>query len=225
MTPEEILKDPHAAPSVVWKIVEAWLGEAARVYETETLHLGLERRGVPWTPELAAKVLGAQTILVSNVWTYDYDVFFAFSLACDGVPSASDAHHHPTPIQMAWAASEIEELTGKELTHDEGLDPDTVDPAIALVLFEDGWIVTPDTLTFVQDALDRLTPDHQKLRADVQEAWARLRGLDEATVRRTVASLEGPEGVQLTHLLDCGLELKARACLREEHRQHVSASS
>jgi hypothetical protein len=148
MGPLGVLLDTRASASSVWKAVEAVLGPWAKGYEVETLAVELGRRNVPWVPSLSAKVLGAQTVLITRDWTFDHDVFFAFALACDGVPADPGSLHHPTPVQLAWAVREIEMLHNGEINSDEGFDPDTIDPAVAAILHTDGWAVPPDPLAF-----------------------------------------------------------------------------
>lgn len=213
MSPLEVLKDPHASPSSCWFAVEAILGKGARVWEPETLHLELERRGVPWDDAVSAKVLGAQTILVSRAWTHDHDVLFAFAMACNGHPAGEVVH--PTPAQLAWAVSEIEALTGGKIDEDVGFDPDGVDPAIALVLHDDGWVLAPHELSFCQDALSGMDRDEGSLRGRVAAIWGKLRGLPEAALRALVGRApEDAIGVQIARLADCEVELRERAHLR-----------
>lgn len=221
MSALDVLRHPHVAPSSAWAAVERLLGPGARVYEPETIELELGRRGVSWEPPLAAKILGAQTVIVSRAWSWDYDVLFAFALAGSGVPAAADAIHHPEPHDLAWAMCEIEALCGLAPDADHGFDPDRVDPAIAAVLHHDGWVLAPEPLAFAQSALDRFTgPDHAALRDKVAERWAALRAAPEADARRVFAEVpESALKVQLGHLYSCALELSARAALREEHRR------
>lgn len=217
----EILRDPHAACSSAWAAVVKLLGPAALAFEPDTLRIELERRGIEWTPVVAAKVLGAQTIITTREWIYRFDVVFSFALAASGVPSSSDQHPHPTPADLAWAVLDIEELTEAKITDDHGFDPDNVDPAIAVVLHDDGWVYTPDPLRFAQDSLDLLNHDEgNALRNEVAEKWEHAKVLDVDAVRRVHAELpDNAVKIQLGHLYDCALELKARAELRERHRR------
>jgi hypothetical protein len=216
----EILKDTHASASVAWAAVEALLGRGARAWEPETLHLELERRGVPWDDAVSAKVLGAQTILTTRSWSHDHVVFFAFAMACDGHPAGSVAH--PTVTQLAWAVTEVEALTEGKIGEDEGFDPDGVDPALALVLHDDGWVLTPSQLQFCQHALSSLDRSEGTLRGKVERVWGKLRYLPDDQLRSLVARApEDAVGVQVAHLADCELEVRARAHLRAEHRREL----
>lgn len=216
MTPRDVLADPHAPPSCVWAALGALLGPGIGVWEAETLHVEIERLGLPWDA-LAAKVLGAQTVVGSRVWTYDWDALFAFALACDGHDSAGDAFHHPTVLQLSWAILEIQELCGDEINHDQGFDPDTVDPAIAVVLHDDGWVQAPEPLAFCQSHLDRMNHTTKGLSERVAAVWKKVSGEDDAGIRRIAeAAPEDAAGVQVRHLADVWLELRARARRRAE---------
>ena len=218
MGPLDVLKAPSASPSSVWAALKACLGVGVGVYETETFVIELHRRGVEWSEALSAKVLGAQTIVVTNTWAYDHDVLFAFALATDGIGAASDAFHHPTVIQLAWAVREIESLRDQQITEDHGFDPDAIDPAVAIVLHEDGWVYPPDPLAFCKDSLARMDRSEGPTRAIVAERWPLLRGADDAEARKVYdAVADSPLKTQLGLLFDCELELRARARLRQEH--------
>lgn len=216
MTPIEVIKDPHASPSSCWVAVEKLLGPGARAWEPETLHLELERRGIPWDGGVDAKVLGAQTILTTSAWTHDHDVLFAFAVACDGHPAGGAAH--PTPAQLAWAVYEIEALTGGSIGEDEGFDPDGIDPAVALVLHDEGWVVAPEKLSFSQDALSRMNREGERLHKRVTEVWSKIKELPESSLRALIGRApEDAIGVQIGRLADCDLELRERLRRRVLH--------
>jgi len=180
----ELLQDPTIELSVAWNAALTALGPTLGVWEPETIRIELERRRVPATDALMAKLLAAQTIVTGPVWTYDHDVFFAMALACDGVPAASDAIHHPTPEQLCWAVMEIERLTGDKITEDHGFDPDGVDPAVAAVLHDEGLVFAPDPLHFAQDVLDSFTKLEQGFVNKVERAWSTQKMLPYEALRR-----------------------------------------
>src|SRR5258707_984959 len=129
MSPVEVLRDPRVSPSVAWKALKEVLGASLTEWEPDAIALELERRGVPPAASLMTKILAAQTLLTSGVIVRDHEAFFAFALACDGIPHGYDEFAHPAPEQLAWAIHQIEALTKKKLTEDEGFDPDGIDPA------------------------------------------------------------------------------------------------
>lgn len=220
MSALERLRDPQTSLSVAWKAAEALLGRGIKVWEPETLHLELERRGVPWDGGLDAKLLAAQTVLTTRAWTHDHDVFFAVAMACDGHGAGDVAH--PTVLQLAWAVREIEALTEGTIDEDAGFDPDGVDPAIAGVLHDDGWILAPDALAFVQGTLVDLSHSDPALLAKVSALWERLRGKPSDALASLLARApEDPIGVQIARLADCEIELRARAQRRLEQLREL----
>lgn len=216
MSAIDLLKDPLVSSFATWTAIETLFGAGARAWEPETLHLELARRGVDWTDALSARVLGAQTILTSPAWAYDHDVLYAFALACDGHPAGGIAH--PTVVQLAWAVKEIEELTGGKIGEDEGFDPDTVDPAIALILHDDGWVLAPEELRFCQHELIEMNQEGSKLLTKVSGIWEKIHKLDEEALRQAVQKApDDAVSVQIAHLADCAVEIRARSRLREQH--------
>lgn len=216
MTPRDVLANPHAPPSAVWAALGSLLGPGIGVWEAETLQTEVERLGLSWDA-LASRVLGAQTVVSSRVWTYDWDALFAFALACDGHDAAGDAFHHPTVLQLSWAVLEIQELTGQEIDHDQGFDPDAVDPAVAVVLHDDGWLLAPEPLSFCQEHLDRMNHATKGLRDRVAAVWKKVSSEDDDGIRRIAeAAPEDAAGVQVRRLADAWLELRALARRRAE---------
>ena len=213
MNAAEVLRDPGACLSAVWSCL-AHLLPGSSAWEVETLRIELERRSIPWTEALGAKVLGAQTVTQTRAWSFDHDVLFQFCLACDGIPASSAAIVMPTALQLAWGVDEIRALTELPLGEDDdGFDADTIDPGIAVILHDDGWVVVPDQLAFAQDALSRLdVGEDEALRARVEATWGRLRGLPSDEVRRIVsAAPEDALRAQVARLADVSIETRALA--------------
>ena len=159
--------------SVAWTAALKVLGLTLPAWEPDTIRIELERVKIPPTDALMAKLLGAQTVVTGPVWSYDHDVLFSLALACDGVPAAADCFAHPTPEQLCWLMHELNALTGHTFTEDDGFDPDTIDPAIAVVLHDEGMPLAPPELSFAQDALARLLVGEKDLPAKV------LKGVDQ----------------------------------------------
>jgi hypothetical protein len=203
-----VLKDPLLTSSVALAAVTKLLGPTVKAWEPETIRIELGRREINADEGLMAKVLSAITISTNTSWTYDHDVLFAFAVACCGVPSDSEALHHPTPEQLCWAMREITALTSARITDDEGFDPDSIDPAIAAVLHGDGFVLAPDELSFVQDVLDTMNANghDSSLRNAVKAAWKDLAQFSTDTVRRRFDQLgETAQDIQLRRLGDCKL--------------------
>lgn len=211
---------------MTWLAAHIALGPTCDVWEADTFRIELTRRGIATSrlDALMAKLLGAQTIHGSNVWTHDHDALFAFALACDGLPAAADAHHHPTPEQLCWAFDEIARIRGRAPNDDVGVDCDAVDPAIAAVLHDEGFVVCPAPLGFAQDALDRFTVESKTLKSDVERAWRPLSSLSPLALRRMLeGEPEDAKGVQLRRLADCALYVADRAAQRARHDSTLRA--
>ena len=166
-----ILHDPLLAPSVAWDVCKRLFGEDIVEWESDTFRVSLARKRVDALPGTMAKIMGAQTVVTTKVWTYDYDALFHFALACVGIPAASDVFPHPYSEQVAWAIREIRRLHPLPgALDDEGFDPDEIDPAIACVLAEEGFVLAPEEVKFAQGALDRMTWN-RPLRDEASAAW------------------------------------------------------
>jgi hypothetical protein len=223
MSAATVLRDPEVAPSVAWKAVKKLLGVTCEAWEFDTIRIELGRRNVDTTDSLMAKLFGAMTIATSNAWTYDHDVFFAFAVACSGVSADAEALHHPTPEELCWAVSEIHAIRGIKPSDDEGFDPDTIDPAIAVVLHDDGYVVAPDELEFAQDALDKLNKHGANfdLKSEVLEAWKTVGKIPLAGLHKQLSQLdEEPAEVQIHRLGDCKLYVAERELTRA--KQHAA---
>jgi hypothetical protein len=223
MDPKVVLKDPDACPSVAWAALKKMLGDGVMNWEPDTIRAELKRRGIEPTPDRMAKLLGAQTIVTTFEWTTDHNVLFAFALACDGVPSSAEAFLHPTPEQLAWTMKEITALTSFTPGDDEGFDPDTVDPAIAAVLHDDGWVVAPEELSFCQESLDQFSNDEEKLAKEVRSTWESLQGSTlEAICKKVDAFPEDATGVQIKRLTDLRAYVAERETQRAQHHAALS---
>lgn len=202
MDTRAVFSDPNLAPSSAWEACKVLFGEDVKDWEPDTFYIELQRKGVNVRPGLMAKLLGAQTVVTTKVWTCDYDALFAFALACQGVPAAAESFHHPTPEQLAWAICEIRRLHLLPADLDnEGFDPDEIDPAIACVLHDEGFVVAPDELQFVQDMLDKMTWQ-PKLTEQTKAAWKNWAGLNAEGLHGKASALPQTEplNVQLARL-------------------------
>ncbi len=212
------LKDPDAPPSVVWEAALSMWGDDAATWEPDTYRLELKRRGIVPTDALMSKLMAAQTIVNTRAWTVDHDVFFAFALACHGIPASAEAYHIPEVPQLCVAVAEIERLTGMQITPEMGFDPTAVDPAVAVLLFDQGYLLAPDELQFAQEELDE---KHHGAGVDVgnlKEAWRRLRRLPVEELEKKLADApETAQNIQLQRLADCRLAVLAVEAVRSRY--------
>ena len=223
MSPLELLKDPQVVTSVALEAAKRLLGPTVEAWEPETIRLELSRRGIHEADSLMGKIMAAVTIKSTRKWVYDHDALFAFAVACCGVPGDSEALHHPTPEQLCWAMREIATLTGHTVDDDVGFDPDCIDPAIAAVLHDDGYVLAPAQLSFVQDSLDHLNKlgDVAAIKKSVKEAWGAIDKIPSWELHKKLDSLDDDaEEVQVRRLGDCKLYVAEHELLRA--RQHAS---
>jgi hypothetical protein len=214
----DLLDDPESCPSVLW---QAFCREHpnATDWEPDAFRIELQRLGIHASPALMAKLLGAQTIAEHDCWLADHDVLFAFALACYGVPSAYDGFHHPEPRQLAWAMREVTAIRGAAPDEHEGFDPDEIDPAVAVVLADEGWFQAPDELAFCQWVLDRMTYPAAEAKKDASERWAELRKLPLADLRGKVRDEhDDPAQAQLNRLIDARVHVLEMDDLRARQR-------
>jgi len=215
-----LLQDPVCCLSIVWEAVKKLLGETVHSYEPDVFRIELTRRGIDPTDNLMSKILAAQTITKFWYWLSDHDVLFAFALACDGIPAASDMIHQPTVEQLAWAMREIAALHGEKPDDEQGFDPDTIDPAIATILHHDGWVLAPKELEFCQGVLSQFTKTDWEFTEKVRNAWSDLSKEPATVLRQKIDKLnESALTVQLRHLADCRLSVEERE--QQRAQQHV----
>lgn len=223
MSAKSVLQDPAVTPSVAWSAVKKLMGPTVGAWELESIRIELGRKSIATSDELMAKVFAAMTIVTTRTWVYDHDVLFAFALACSGVPANAADIHHPTPEQLCWAMCEIRALTGAKLDADEGFDPDTIDPAIAVVLHDDGYVLAPCELNFAQDSLNKLNVHGhaQELMSELEEGWDAVCKIPIAELKKKLSQLdEEPLEVQIQRLGDCRLYVAEHELLRA--KQHAA---
>ncbi len=214
MDAKSLLRRSDVEMSAAWKAVTFIWGPEVQEWEPDTFRIELERRAITATNDLMAKLLAAQTVVTTNRWLLDHVVFFAVALACDGVSPVPGLPQHPTPEQLCWAIDECHHLVKMPDLHDEGFDPDEVDPAICCVLIEDGFHVAPSQLAFVDEVMEKLTHREEK-----DASYKELTGLrdkasseDFSTLASVVAAhADTAAGVQLARLLDCRAFVEDRA--------------
>lgn len=159
-----------STPKAAWDAAVRLWGDNIRVWEPETFRIAMRRMRLSEADEdrAMARLLPVQTLLMSDAWKWDYQVLFGLAMAIEGQELGPCPH--PTPELLAAAVRELEAILNVTITDDDGFDPHGVDPAVAVVLFDDGWVVTPEPLHFVQDELSEMTPHCERLRKLVLSA-------------------------------------------------------
>ena len=202
--------------SVIYNKLTKRFGDQWLAWEPYTIFSELKiHDNVP----LQAKILAVQTLMVSETWTYDYEVLFNFAMAEDGLAAASDAFAYPTPEQLCWTINEIELLKNKKITNDEGFDPDNIDPAVAMLLLNEGFVYTPDELSFCFDVLEKYTLEHKELQDETKKLWNKIKNKSisdlEALVNETAE--DDPLTVQISRLVDCLNFVQHKSMLRSKN--------
>lgn len=219
MDPKAVLQDPTCSISSAYSAAKLLWGPSFVEWEPDTIRLSLKRQLGLDSDATVARIQAAVTVMTTNVWTYDHDVFFAIAVACCGVPADSEALHHPTPEQLCWAVDEIQFLTGSPITVDSGFDPATVDPAIAAILHEDGFVWAPDELQFAQEELEDVTaPGSATLRANTKAKWESCKASPEEVLRAQVSKIEDEAlQIQIGRLANCAIYVRERRVIRAGH--------
>lgn len=223
MSSKEVLLDPTCAISSAVAAAKNLLGKEMLTWDPDTIQITLKAQLGNVPDDLMAKLLAGITILTNQAWTYDHEVLFAFALACCGIPADGEAVPHPTPEQLCWAVDELQFLFGKAITVDEGFDPQTVDPAVAVVLHDEGYVLAPDLLHFVQEELDALNcKDVDQLRRKVEKFWSAKKDCDGRELRAAADAIEDDAvKIQIGRLVNCELYVRERRLKRAQH--HVVA--
>lgn len=214
-----MLEKPDLCNSVIKKWLDKKFGNYWLNWEPFTLSQMLPP---PVTDSLMAKVLATQTILVTNSWTYDYEVLFNFALSEDGIPAASDAFPYPIPEQLCWSIIELQTILDKKITKDEGFDPDNIDPAIATLLLNEGFVYPPKELEFCEDVLKNiLDEEHHKLMNDVKTIWNRLKGHSDKDIEEVIINSDknDPLTVQISRLVDCKNFTLGKSTIRSNYER------
>jgi hypothetical protein len=145
-------------------------------------------------------------------------VLFAFALACEGIPASAEAYHMPSIEQLCVAIAEIERLTGIQITPDDGFDPTAIDPAIAVLLYDSGYVLAPDELQFCQVELDEKQGGPGVTVDDIKTRWRKFRSLDAAALTKALADVpETATNIQLQRLADCRLAVLAVETVRSRY--------
>ena len=210
----EHLRSPTTCPSVIWKVCQH-LFKDCRDWHADTFALELSRRKIPPSPSLMVRILGAQTVVTTNTWARNYEAFFAFALACDGIPFHGEYVPHPVVAQLAWAVCEIEALREKKPDDDEGFDPDDVDPAIVAVALDEGFAVLPNELSFAQRVHETYLRGMTREEINsVKKNWDELKRADRKTVGQFVEK-NGSRGHQIALLYDVQSYVQGKSAQRE----------
>lgn len=178
-------------------------------WEPETIWKTMEADGIDLPVDERNKLESAITLQVNPSFYWDNIVFQQTVQALAGEPFDPEALQEVHPAHMDWSVYEAAVIRG--LDPDEQQIPDfdeDVQMYVGVCLHRAGYVVTPKSLKFAQDNLDKLIPtDVSAFQKEVRDAWNRL---DKTRLAET-EFYENRLGVQLAHLASCHMFTQERA--------------
>jgi len=178
-------------------------------WEPETLWLTMKEDGIDLPNGERNKLEAAITLQVNPSFYWDSIVFQQTIQAFADEPFDPEALQENHPAYMDWGVYEASVV--------RGLDPDSpqipdfdedVQMYAAVCLHRAGYVVTPKSLKFAQDALTKLIPtDVSAFQKEVRDAWNKL---DKTKLTQT-QFFENRLGVQLAKLASCHIFTQERA--------------
>ena len=206
MTPKDILKNSESSASSIFLAARKLLGSSFEAWEPESIWLELKDQGADLSNTNRDKLLAAMTLLATGSYYWDAAVFENTTMAFEHEWSSPEILQEASPAQMAWAVCEAELLR-----HHERLEVGDFDyePAryAAVSLHRDGFVAAPESLSFAQDALDKLNRGNG---VDKNEVLSRWKSLDKATLDNLELT-ETPSDVQIAKLAAVFMHIATRA--------------
>ena len=217
MTALKLLRDDDTVASVVCKALESVIGEGWLLWEPESIWKELKYKGVDVPIGNRQQIMAARGLLVHGRFFYDGLVFDRSCAAFSNEVLDIDELDETLAMHLAWGIDEAKKIC--ELFEDPFLDLDR-EPitVVSAQLWEEGFIVAPDELSFAQPSLDREWPEEsRKLKKEVETLWNSLRSHD----LRQVPYPETPKGVQCARLAAVQVFLDERRGVRGTQLTHL----
>jgi len=202
----DILLDDDATATAVFEVAKRVLGPAFIAWEPDTLWLEFQDEGIDLELENRDKLMAATTLITTAGFYWDGAVFENTCVAFNDIPSAPDALQEASPGEMSWGVFEADFLRRRE--YQDGAEFD-YEPAryAAVSLHRAGFVVTPETLEFAQDELDKLNRGHKDLKAKVQDRWSKV----DKSALTSLELAETPADVQIGLLAAVHLYIEQRS--------------
>lgn len=205
-----ILMDPDKNTATgLYLAARTLYGIEILTWEPETIWLTLENDGIDLPIDERNKLEAAITLQVNPSFYWDNIVFQQTVQALSGEPFDPESLQEVHPAHMNWAVYEAGVI--------RGLDPDSqqipefdedVQMYVGVCMHRAGYVITPKSLKFAQDDLDKLIPtDVSAFQKEVRDAWSKL----DKTRLADTEFFENRLGVQLAKLASCYLFTKDRA--------------
>lgn len=134
-------------------------GQEVLDWDFETIWITVQKDGLD-LPEEAQQKISAYIALNANpmaIW--EVNTFQNTVLASDNIIPVPEITQQAYPVEIGWAIHEIEAFLRhtKKLSEGQSIKwGDDIISYIAAALKADGWIIAPNNLAFVQDALDSI---------------------------------------------------------------------
>lgn len=211
-----ILERESASATAVYFATQMLLGEAARIYEPETLRLLLSKRMRLQLPELHwEKLLCLCTATQQATFLWEVNAFENTAACCAGVPMLVDVVQELRVIELCWAVTEM--LPFLRMWHSEIQIDQTGDDLFdheprdytALMLYKEGFVLAPKVLSWAQGALDSMTRDPD-LRTRVERRWDELLRLKNDEELLALDLRDTDEDVQIARLIGCHTHVRQR---------------
>lgn len=157
---QQLLQDEHTTATGCFRATELLCGPTFRIWEPESIWLTLERQGINIPVINRDKILAAITLTVVPAFWFEVNAFENTIMAFNNIVSDYEILQEATPAQINWAVFEAELLYSQASNIEETTEFD-YEPInyTAIVLNRAGFILTPDLLSFAQNALDKLNKD------------------------------------------------------------------
>ncbi len=177
-------------------------------WEPETIWLTMEDDGIDLPVGERNKLQAAITLQTNPAFYWDNIVFQQTVQALSDAPFDPEALQEVHPAHMDWAIYEAGVIRGLDPDSPEVPDFDNdIQTYVGVCLRRAGYVVTPKSLRFAQDDLDKsILSDVATFQKEVRKAWE---SLDKTKLEQTEFA-ENRLGVQLSHLASCYLFTKER---------------
>lgn len=194
---KKVLEDNDSTASACMLALDAGLGDGWEVWEPETVWLELSRRGISVPNGNRDQILAARSLIINGRFFTDALVFEKTIVAFNNEEINADSLEDAPVAYLDWGVYEA------KLLYEDFVGETTVsfdrEPVgyTAVQLYNEGFVLAPDHLTFAQDALDKLYPkETSDLKKQVKKLWADF-------PRNGLEDVDFPEtelGVQLAKL-------------------------
>ena len=172
-TAKRLLQNKDSSATACFCAVNQLLSDSWKIWEPETIWLSLQDLDTDVPEENRNQIMAVRTFLNTDRYWYDSCIFADISTVLNNEELNYEAMEDVPVAHLAWAVKEAQGII-------RGFDPQPIPSFdrevvkyVAIQLFREGFLVTPDELSWAQTELDKLYPDETSdLREKVQKTWA-----------------------------------------------------